>query len=226
MTHPDHGPSFADDFSADSESVYRVYLTTDVRPAIRAATADQMRGILAAIARHLCHHLTDPIGGIPPLSPDSRAPWQVCQAGTGTRVGLQLYSRVLQAVAGSYLQALGFDPDRATQDTSFFTTSIDPFLRHTRKQQLGRALLHIADYLETIVHDSDTAADASAQADLPEDVWEVATGVGAAVELYRHGVRVLAVHVLFYLWDGLGIGDQPRVFRQFADRDFLAIPPN
>ncbi len=105
MPHPDQGPSFADDVSADPESVYRVYLTTDVRPAIRAATADQMRGILAAIARHLCHHLTDPIGGIPPLSPDSRAPWQVCQAGTGTRVGLQLYSRVLQAVAGSYLQA-------------------------------------------------------------------------------------------------------------------------
>jgi len=102
MPHPDRTPHPADDPSAsDPEAIYRAYLTTDARPAIHAATTEQLRGILAAIARNLCHHLAEPTGGVPPLGPDLRRPWQVCQVGTGTRAGLQLYRHVEQAVAAA-----------------------------------------------------------------------------------------------------------------------------
>jgi len=137
-----------------------------------------------------------------PLGPDLRRPWQVCQVGTGTRAGLQLYRHVEQAVAGSYLHALDFDPDRATVGNIYYATIIDPFLRTARKQRLRRTLLHLADHLDATLRDSDLAADTSARSDLPEDVWEAGTGVNAAIQLYRYAVRVLTAHTLFYLWDG------------------------
>lgn len=224
----DHQASHpTDDPDGDNpELVYRAYLTADTRLAIRAATTEQMRRILADIARHLCHQLTDPLGGVPPLGPDQRQPWQVCQVGTGTRAGFQLYHHVLQAVAGCYLHALGFDPARATADDTYYATAIDPFLRKARKQWLRRTLNRLADHLDATVHDSDVAADVSAQADLPHDIWEVGTGVTSAIQLYRHAVRIVSVHTLFFLWEGSGVAGQTHVLRPFADADFLATHPN
>lgn len=68
MPHADQ-PSHPAASPGDPESVHRVYLTTDIRPAMRTATASQLRNALAGITRHLCHHLTGPPGIIP--SPDA-----------------------------------------------------------------------------------------------------------------------------------------------------------
>jgi hypothetical protein len=50
-------------------------------------------------------------------------------------------------------------------------------------------------------------ASTEAQAEAIDDLWEVAAGVGAAIGLYRHCARVMSVHILYYIWTGLGIGD-------------------
>jgi len=119
---------------------------------------------------------------------------------------LQIYRHVLQAVAGHYLQAAGFDPAHAATSRAYLTATIEPFLRNARTQQLRQALLDLAGCLDATAEDCDTAAAASIPADLPEDVWDVGIGVSTAIGLYRRAVRVLAVHVLYFVWEGLGIG--------------------
>jgi len=207
MPHSDQPPHAADGpGTGDPESVYHLYLTTDVRPAIRAASPAQMRGILRDIGAHLCHCLRRDAGGIPGLSPGRRQPWQVCQIGSGMRAGFQLYQHVTQAVAGSCLHALGFDPGRAAAEDTYFTTDVDPFLVTARQQCMRRTLLHLTGHLQAVLDDSDTSAQASADAAVPDELWEIANGVTAGIQLYRHAVRALAVHVLYYMWEGLGAG--------------------
>ncbi len=133
---------------------------------------------------------------------------------------------MLQAVAGHYLQALGFDPDRAAEQHADHAAAVNQFLRTARKQRLRRTLLHLADCLDATIQDSDITAAASVPAHLPDDVREVGTGVNAAIQLYGHAVRTLTVDVQYYLCDGLGGADQPNVLRPFTDADTFTIHPN
>jgi hypothetical protein len=225
MPHPDPASSPTSGPEADPESVYDTYLTIDIRPAIRAARPDQMRRILGDIGRYLCHHVRQDHRAIPALSPDRPQPGKVRQSGSGMRAGFQLYQHATQAVAGGFLHALGFDPARAAGEDSYLSTEVDPFLGKATTGRMRRTLLTFADHVQFVLDDSDTIASASTQADLPDHLWQLATGVSAAIHLHRHAVRALAAHVLYYAWDGLELGDTLR-FRPVAEADFFAIHQN
>jgi hypothetical protein len=217
MTHPDHDPHAAGSMPAghgsasERESVYHAYLTTDIRPAILAASPDQLRDALRHTATSLCRYLHDDIAGIAPLRPDTRQPWELCQTGHGIHAGFQLYRHVLQAVAGSYLHALGFDPARAATDGTYLSTRIAPSLAAARTRRLRRTLLELTRHLRATVDDSDTAAATSAQAgpEIPDDLWEIAAGVNAGIQLYHQATRMLAVHTAYQIWHALAISGTP-----------------
>lgn len=40
-------------------------------------------------------------------------------------------------------------------------------------------------------------------------MWQIATGVSAAIGLYRHCAQVMSVHVRYYILQCLGFGDDP-----------------
>jgi len=230
MTHSDQPPHVADGSgTGDPESVYGVYLSTDARSAIRAAAPEQMRGVLRDISADLCRCLRRDLSGIPALGADRRQPWQACQVGCGMRAGFQLYRHVTQAVAGSFLHAMGFDPGRAVAEDAYLTTDVDPFWATACAQHMRRTLLDLADHLQAVLDDCDTSARASAQAAVPDDLWEIGTGVTAAIQLYRHAVRARAVHALYYLWEGLGTGSTPPLAlltTDIADPTVFAVSPN
>jgi len=83
---------------------------------------------------------------------------------------------------------MGFDPGRAAVGDAG-ATDIDLFLAAATPRRPRQILLQLDAHLEAIVADSDTAAAISAGAEIPDDLWETATGVAAAIELYRHAVR-------------------------------------
>lgn len=195
----------------DPESVHRAYLSADIRPAIRAATCEQMRDILHHINEHLCHQLSRDIGGFAALGPDRRRPGEICQVGAAKSAGIQLYQQVIEAVAASYLHALGFDPGRAGTDPGYFAASVAPFLATASRQQLRRKLIHLTDHMRAVLGDADKFGQASTGviAEVTGELWEIATGVGAAIALYRHCAQVLSVHVLYFIWECLDIGNSP-----------------
>lgn len=201
----------------DPESVHKVYLKADIGPAIHAATQQQLRDILHHVCGHLCHQL----GGMerfPSLRPDRRRAGEICQVGVAKMAGMQLFQQVIEAVAGSYLYALGFDPARATSDPGYFAGSIAPFLATARRQHLRRMLQYLTGHMDAVLSDSDKFAQAATetQTEVTGDLWEIAAGVGAAISLYRHCARVMSVHVRFYILDGLGIGNTPHYYRPYA----------
>lgn len=171
MPQPDQ-PSHPTSDPAHPAAVHQVYLTTNIRSAIRVATAKQLRAALAEIARHLCYHLGDPPGL------DAGQSWQGCQVGSGTRAGFQLYHHALQAVADYFLQALGLDPVRATTDNDYLASALGPFLAVSPRQS-RRTLIRLVDCIDATVKDADIAAGAAGDvhAGLPEDVWEVVLGL-------------------------------------------------
>jgi hypothetical protein len=211
---------------ANPDSVYRAYLSADARPAIRAATAGQVHGILTTITWHLCDLLADPPPGLPRAGSGSRPRWQVCQVGAGLQAGLQVYCHVQQAVAGRCLGALGFDPDRATTESSYYAACVSPFLRAARTQRMRCSLLLLADLLAELVLDSNLAVGVSMSADLPPEAWEAGTGIRTATQLYRHAVRITAAHILFYLWRGHEAEHPVPDFRPFTGIDFSGSSPN
>lgn len=128
------------------------------------------------------------------------------------------------------MRALGFDPASAAANNTYPATSIGPSLRAARKSRLRQILLCLADCLDATVGDADIAFGAAddALAVLPEAVWEEGVGAITATGLYRHAVRVMAVHVLYYVWDAFGITAQPQppALRSFASADFIPTHPN
>lgn len=205
----------------DPESVHRVYLTTDVRPAIHAATHQQLRDIMHRISDHLCQHLSRDIATFPAIGPDRRRPGEICQIGAAMPAGFQLYHHLTAAMAGSYLRALGFAPASAATDPAYFPEIVAPFLASARKPHLRRMLLNLTGHISAVLADSDTSAQASTQAHahMPGETWEIAAGVTAAISLYRHCARTISVHVRFYILDGLGIGNPPHY------RPYTPAPP-
>ena len=195
----------------DPESVHRVYLQADIQPAIRAATHEQLRDVVHRVSKHLCHHLGRDIGAFPAIGPNRRRPWEICQIGAAMPAGFQLYHHLTAAVAGSYLQAMGFAPASAATDPAYHAGIVAPFVATARHPHLLRMLLKLASHMSAVLADSDTSAQASsdALAEVPGDVWEIGAGVDAAIGLYRYCARVMSVHVRYCICEGLGIGDLP-----------------
>jgi hypothetical protein len=207
MTDPGQQIPASEGGGDERDAVYRVYLATDARPAIRAAGDEALRAVVRDLGAYLCRQVSADMGSVPALGPDRRAPWQVCQAGDATRAGFQLYRHVMQAVAGNLLQALGFEPARAAGAPA----RIDRFLATATQQQVRQILLDLADHLEQVITDSDdiTALATETTAGLPADMQDVGRGVSLSVALYHHAVQVIAVSTLYHIWEGLGISTSP-----------------
>src|SRR5215469_14438205 len=154
MTAASHPPP-----DLDPESVHQVYLNTDARPAIHAATHQQLKDIVHRISEHLCQHLSRDIATFPAIGPDRRRPGEICQIGAA------------------------MPPASAATDPAYFTEIVAPFLASARKPHLRRMLLNLAGHISAVLADSDTSAQASTQAHahIPAETWEIAAGVTAAI---------------------------------------------
>ncbi len=175
MQHRDQTPQQdSDPPASDLEGIFRSYLDADARPAIRAATADQLRRVLLDIAGHLCYWLRlDMTESLPP-GPPSPVSWGICDAASATRAGFQLYHHVGQVIAAGCLHAIGFDPHRAAADHTYYSTSVQPALTAASRQRMRGLLLDLAGHIEASMDDADTSATLSAAAGLPAEAARTA----------------------------------------------------
>jgi hypothetical protein len=209
------------------ESAYRSLVAADARPAIRAASGQQLRAALNDITTHLCDNLRRHASGTVAAPGRRSGPSE----GGALQVALELFDDVSRAVAASWLEALRFDPGRAAAEPDYHGMVIGPVLAAARKHRLRGLLLTLADRIRAATADADTSAALAAVTPVPDDIWDVGTGVSAAIALYQHAVLVEAAHVLYYLHGGLGTGQAP-VLSPVASpphpprNPFLPVSPN
>jgi hypothetical protein len=191
--------------SSSPESVYRTVLAADARPAIRAASGPQLRAALNDITTHLCDYVRRHARHT--VAAPGQWPGPI-EAGA-MQFALELFDDVRRAVAASWLHALRFDPGRAAAEPDYHGTVVGPVLAAARKYRLRGLLLTLADRIRAATTDADTSAALVAVTPVPDDIWDVGTGVSAAMVLYQHAVLVEAAHVWYYLPGGLGTGQAP-----------------
>jgi hypothetical protein len=208
------------------ESVYRSLVAADARPAIRAASGPQLRAALQEITRHLCDLVRRRARGT------VAAPGQwpgACEAGS-MQAALELFDDVCRAVAARWLKALRFDPARAAAEPDYHAAVIGPVLATARPHRLRSLLLSLADRIRATTADADTSAALATATPVPDDIWDVGTGVTEALALYQHAVLIQAADVLYYLHEGLSLGQAPAVlpFRPapLPGTPFLPASPN
>jgi hypothetical protein len=205
VPHPDRD---ADSEPYNMQAVWDTYLTTDIRPAIRAARRATMRRVLTTVTRQLCQLLNTRPSGIAARSPDPRQPYDICQIGAAMPAGLQLYHHLTQATAAHYLRAALLDPAEAATSRAYLAT-ITAHLSASSTQDLRGILLHLADSLyATATEATATAAMATATAagpDLDEDLRGLGASAALGIALYRDAVCSLTVLVLYLIWEGLGV---------------------
>jgi hypothetical protein len=191
------------------EEMYRSYLDTDARPAIRAASADQLRLVLRRIAANLCYRLRLDLTESLPPGPAPTLSWGVCQTDSATRAGCQLYHQVGQVIAASCLHTLGFDPHTAAADDAYLTTSVEPVLTTASRRRMRGLLLNLDGHIQAIMADADASAGWIPSIELLDNAWEAGTGVATAIQLYRHATLIQTAYVLYHLWDGLSTSGTP-----------------
>jgi hypothetical protein len=188
MPSPDQ-PQHAGPGAEDPESVYATFLTTDIRPLIRAAGPAALTAAHDAVAGHLRRYVTGklsrPYDG--PVDPPCLQP------------AFGLYCQAEKAAAATLILALS-----TTRHAS----------RPAAPARLRGTLLGLADAIDALCRDASTAAATTATitpADLPGDV--IGLGVAAAASLHFHAARDQAVHLLYHLWTcldpGIGLGTIP-----------------
>jgi hypothetical protein len=196
------------DPASEPETIYRTFLAADIRPVITAAAPAAMRAALDTLAAHLCGRLCHDITTFRAYGPDQRPPWAACETGNALRAGFQLAHAVTQAIAGSYLTIMGFDPATATTAPAYHPDVITPALRAARPTRLHATLLGLTEHATATVTDADQGFALAGQASdgIPADLWDTATAVTTAIRLYRHAALTEAAHVLSTLWDELAPG--------------------
>jgi hypothetical protein len=207
------------------ESAYRSLVAADARPAIRAASGPQLRAALTDITTHLCDNLRRHASG---TAATGRRPG-ACQAGA-LQAALELFDDIRRAVAASWLEVLRFDSARAAAEPDYHGIVIGPALATARTRRLRSLLLTLADRIRAVTAEADTSAALAAATPVPDDIWDVGTGVTAAIALYQHALLIQAADVLYYLHGGLGTG-QPLALPPFTPppppgTPFLPVSPN
>jgi hypothetical protein len=186
--------------------VYRTFLDTDIRPLINTATPAARHAAVNAAARHLCGRLRHDTASFPACGPGQRPAWAACQTGNALRAGFELTSAVTQAIAGSYLQVMGFDPATAISTAGYHRDIVVPALQHARPTRHHATLLALARHAAATVTDADQGSTLARQAGhggIPDDLWDIATSVTTAITLYRHAALTEAAQLLCTLWDSL-----------------------
>jgi hypothetical protein len=192
--------------AGDPETVYRTFLHADVRPVINAASTARRRAALHAAAAHLCDRLRHDITAFPAYSPGQRPPWAICQTGNALRAGFELTHAVTQAIAGSYLHVIGFNPAAAISAPRYHSETITPALNAARPARLHATLLALADHAHATTTDADLGHALATQIHrdgIPDDLWDTATAVTTAITLYQHAAVTEAAQVLCAVWDAL-----------------------
>lgn len=214
MPNPDQSPHQppAGQPSAGPERAFRSLLAADARPAIRAASGQQLRSVLTGITSHLCRRVHRQVSDFIAAAPAPDRWPGACEAGSGMRAGFQLYDDLCRAVAASWLHAAGFDPAQAAAGPDYHAAVIVPFLA-AGKHRLRGVLLTLTDRVRAATADADASAAIAAAARFPDDVWDAGTGVSAAITLYQHAVLTEAAQVTYRLHHGLGTGRAPAPLR-------------
>jgi len=200
-------PQSADDPPADNpEATYRSLLAIDIRSAIGSASIPRLRAALSGTIAHMCQRARPQLSEFRIVAPGSRRKASASEKGSGMRAGFQLYDQVSRAVIASWLTAMQVDAERASADPEYYGAVMAPLAATASSQRMRGLLLTLADCIDADIADADTSA-ALAATQFPDDVWEAGIGVGFAIALYRHVVLIQAVHAVYYVHEGLGIGD-------------------
>lgn len=212
-------------------SVYDSYLAADVRPAIHAASVPELRTTLDQVVKLLCHHAQDDFGPAQAITADSRLPYEICEVGRGIKAGLQLYRHVGQAVAGSYLNSMGYETARLIADRGYADSVIGPSASKATEEQAKGMLLALANHMDAVVKDGVIAASAPGAASdvtAADDLQDIAAGASLAIALYSHTACQIAVYVLYKMWMNLDRTFRPGLsnLRSLKDEEYLSSNPN
>jgi hypothetical protein len=186
-------PLATDEGLVHAETLFGAHLAGDLRPAIRAARADTMRGTLADVAALLHRYLTG-----------CELPWPGAEHG-----GSQVH--VVQA--RELLAAIGLGPAAvAGQDLGEFTANADRTLSGLGRRELRRRILSLAGRAwELACAEDDQAGNTEALAALPP-----ARQQAAALMEDSHNARVVLIIVLHRVQLGLCPDVPPSAFRRLA----------
>lgn len=211
MPHPDQSPRQPPGGQppGSPESVCRSLLAADPRPAIRAASGQQLRTALTRITSHLCNRVHRTASDFMVAAPAQDQRPGACEIGSGMRAGFRLYDDLCRAVAATWLHAAGFDPAQAAASPDYHAAVISPFLATAGKHRLRGVLLTLTDHIRAATTDADASAAIATSTRIPDDAWDAGTGVSAAIALYRHAVLVEATYVMYHLHDELGTSRAP-----------------
>ena len=157
MPNPDPPQPHRGQLPASPERAFRSLLAADARPAIRAASGQQLRSVLTGVTSHLCRRVHRQASDFMAAAPAPDRWPGACEAGSGMRAGFQLYDDLCRTIAADWLHTAGFDPAQAAVGPDYHATVIDPFLAAAGKHRLRGALLTLTDRVRAVTADATPA---------------------------------------------------------------------